>query len=95
MCTVYQKKTVINIAVTPLLSLNAWMPKNDQAKAVIVYTTCLIIYSPKLKIVVLYYLPTSYPTNLQGFLKLLNMMNYLIKSIFKDKPSIVLIKVSI
>jgi hypothetical protein len=34
MCTVYQKNTVINIAVTPLLS--AWRPKNYQAKAVIV-----------------------------------------------------------
>jgi hypothetical protein len=67
-CTVYQKNTVINIAVTPLLS--AWRPKNYQ------------------KIVVLYYLPTSYPTDLHGFL--INMTNYLIKSIFKDKPSTVL-----
>jgi hypothetical protein len=33
-CTVYQKNTVINIAVTPLLS--AWRPNNYQAKAVIV-----------------------------------------------------------
>jgi hypothetical protein len=36
MCTVYQKNTVINIAITPLLS--AWRPKNYQAKAVIVYS---------------------------------------------------------
>jgi hypothetical protein len=30
MCTVYQKNTVINIDITPLLT--AWRPKNYQAK---------------------------------------------------------------
>jgi hypothetical protein len=64
-CTVYQKNTVINIAVTPLLS--AWRPNNYQAKAVIVLIYHLMIYALRLKIVVLYYLPTSYPTDLQGF----------------------------
>jgi hypothetical protein len=86
MCTVYQKNTVINIAVTPLLS--AWRPKNYQAKAVIVYTTWW--YTPwgwKL----LYFTTCQPPTLLiYRVFKLINMTNYLIKSIFKDKPSTVL-----
>jgi hypothetical protein len=85
MCTVYQKNTVINIAITPLLS--AWRPKHYQANKSRDCIYRLMIYALRLKIVVLYYLLT-YPTDLQGFL--INMMNYLIKSIFKDKPSTVL-----
>jgi hypothetical protein len=84
-CTVYQKNTVINIAVTPLLS--AWRPTNYQAKAVIVYTTWW--YTPcgwKL----LYFTTCQPPTLPIYRVFLINMTNYLIKSIFKDKPSTVL-----
>jgi hypothetical protein len=83
-CTVYQKNTVINIAVIPLLS--AWRPKNYQAKAVIVSTTW-------------WYTPwgwkccTLLPANLLPYRStwFFNKYDELFnsKSIFKDKPSTV------
>jgi hypothetical protein len=79
-CTVYQKNTVIDIAVTPLLS--ARRPINYQAKAVIVYTrpeaeSCCTLLPANLL-----------PNRSTGFF--IYITNYLIKSIFKDKPSTVL-----
>jgi hypothetical protein len=86
-CTVYQKNTVRNIAVTPLLS--AWRPKNHIRLKPWLYISPDDA-RPEAENCVLYYLPTSYPTELQGFLiiKYDELFNYY-KSIFKDKPSIV------
>ena len=83
--SIYQKNTVTNIAVTPLL--NVWRQK--KAKAVITYTAWYTHFH--VRGWKLLYFTTCQPPNIPIYTdSLINMMNYFIKSIFKDKSSTVL-----